>query len=172
MKLAARPAVLCFSMLFGCFAHAFGDDLTPFAGYSGVYSRSLVTDNEDGNGWVCSQIIRFDLRVLPAISKLQFRFHSKARPGVSAKNQDGEVIVGPRSGTIDDSTITADREYRTIIEDRTVVRQIRLRYLGYVYPWRKDADVIRFAPDGTIRVGDCKFRRWTGAPTASRGDSE
>jgi hypothetical protein len=136
------------------------DNLSALVPGAGVYSRSMVTDVEDGNNSaLCDRDVRVDVSVNAAAKNLTYDITSvQADETLTKKSQT--IKVGRDSfsvyDTINGITVNSVNAVKgTSIE--TLERQ-DVEWLGVQGEWKVSQSLVSFT-NGKVKIGYCTYRR-------------
>lgn len=134
------------------------DDLSALAAGSGVYSRSYLTDSEDGNDMLCADIVRVDVDIRPTEKRVLTSTYSKNYSRTVTKT-DAVTRVGDASRTMWHAINGVDVYSITIVNGRAIEEWQRQEALGRSSAWARYEKTIGFLGHSKIKIGNCTFRK-------------
>ena len=136
------------------------DNLSGLLPGAGVYSRSMTTDVEDGNGSVlCDMNVRVDIAVNVAEKKLMYDITS-IREGEILTKESQTIVVGLESLSVYNAINGITVNSVNGVKGTSIVTFERkdAEWLGIKGEWEVYKPLVSFT-SGKVKIGFCTYRR-------------
>ncbi|MEK7355923.1 MAG: hypothetical protein AAB250_05710 [Bdellovibrionota bacterium] len=134
------------------------DDLSKFTANSGVYSRSFLTDDQDGNDYLCSLNVRVDVAVRPAEKRVLLAVYTKNDRGPAVKSAF-EIKVGESSRVVLSGINGINVESMNIVVGSAIQTWDRQEFLSRNSKWGPGGTEASFIGSSKIQLGNCIYRK-------------
>ncbi len=136
------------------------DNLSGLAAGAGVYSRSMTTDVEDGNGSVlCENNVRVDIAVNVAEKNLIYDITSIRERDILTKESQ-TVVVGLESLSVYNAINGITVNSVNAVKGTSIVTFQRkdVDWMGIKGEWEVYEPLVSFT-NGKVKIGFCTYRR-------------